>query len=124
MRTGHLKPYEVIVLDHEGEYEIVDENDPAIFTCCTCNQDCTCSYGWCEKCESDMCYNCTMNGIDHEESEPEPELALKILSESEPESELTLKILSESDTDSFDPFQIPFSTENQQLITFYFSKVQ
>ena len=119
MHTGHLKPYEIIVLGHEGEYEIVAENAKSVFTCCTCKEFCVCEYGFCETCNSAMCYNCTINGIEHEESKCEiyPE------SEADPESNLD-KIPEEimgSDSDNFDPFTIPFSLKGQRLITFYFS---
>lgn len=112
MRTGYLKACEMIVVGHEGEYQITEDSDRRIFTCCTCYDHCICGYGTCEKCGGTLCYNCTMDGIEHEESESEPEVAESVTPEE----------VMRTDSDNLDPDLIPFSLEGQQLITHFFNQ--
>lgn len=133
MYTGHVDPHHIVVIGHEGEYDIVHENDKEVFTCCTCYNDCNCSYGRCDRCVGELCYNCAMGENQHPESESEPETKSEsqpetkpdeiMESESESEPETKPDEIIESDDDDFDPFSIPFSIEKYHLITFYFSQL-
>lgn len=63
MNPGPSKSHEILALDFDGEHEIVNKNDPRVFTCSTCKNYCVYQFG--ER-ETPVCYNCAeweSNGI-------------------------------------------------------------